>query len=178
MEQNNRCKNHGWARRLFSLSLFFSLRLKATYEGINRKDGSRLIETSYEYSNRMPVFTSEVSHKTVKENDSGHNAGTGCQKKPARKGRSGGTKDGKSVVLAFVPRLMDLHAAAHYLSVSYWVMRDLVQGGKIQAARLPCLYTYDEKLKARVAVTDGRCVRRTLIDRVDLDAFVDRLEKG
>ena len=110
-----------------------------------------------------------------KQADSGHDAGTENCDKPINKQSAAGAKDKKTVVLAFVPRLLDLHGAAHYLGVSYWMMRDLVNGGQIQAKRLPCLYTWNAQLKTRVPAKHGASVRRILIDRKDLDAFVDRL---
>jgi hypothetical protein len=60
-------------------------------------------------------------------------------------------------------RLLDLHGAAAYLGISYWTMRDLVNGGQVPSVRIP-------SARAR----DGRTIRRTLIDRRDLDAFIER----
>jgi hypothetical protein len=59
-------------------------------------------------------------------------------------------------------RLLDLNAAAYYLGLSYWTMRDLVQSGQVPTVRLP-------SPRAR----DGRAIRRTLVDREDLDRLVE-----
>lgn len=58
-----------------------------------------------------------------------------------------------------VPRLLDVNAAAAYLSVSPWTIRDLEAAGELHRVRLPL----------------GRSeVRRLLFDRLDLDRLVDR----
>jgi hypothetical protein len=59
-------------------------------------------------------------------------------------------------------RLLDLKSAGAYLGVSYWTMRDLVFGGAIPSVKIPCP-------RAR----DGRVIRRILVDRRDLDTFID-----
>jgi excisionase family DNA binding protein len=57
------------------------------------------------------------------------------------------------------PRLLDVQAAASYLSVSVWTIRDLVDAGELP----------------RVRLSVGRSeVRRLLFDRRDLDRLVDR----
>lgn len=52
------------------------------------------------------------------------------------------------------PRLVDLHEAGAYLSLSYWTVRDLVFAGKLPTVRVPG-------------------VRRILIDRHDLDRLIE-----
>ena len=52
-----------------------------------------------------------------------------------------------------VARLLNLNAAAHYLSLSYWTIRDMASRGEI-----PCV----------------RAGRRILIDRRDLDNWIER----
>jgi len=65
--------------------------------------------------------------------------------------------------LAFVPRLMDLEASGHYLSLSAWSVRELVWAGKLPVVKVPR--------------PDGAGeMRRVLIKREDLDAFIDGLE--
>jgi hypothetical protein len=64
------------------------------------------------------------------------------------------------------PRLLDVKAAAAYLSVSHWTMRALVEKGQLTPVRLPSLKHKGE---------DGR---RLLFDARDLDAFVDRVKAG
>ena len=50
-------------------------------------------------------------------------------------------------------RLLDYHAAAHYLSLSYWTIRDMASRGEIPFVRAG---------------------RRVLIDRKDLDDWILR----
>jgi hypothetical protein len=57
-------------------------------------------------------------------------------------------------------RLLDVYAAAEYLGVSMWTIRDLEAAGALQRVRLP--------------LTGQREVRRLLFDRLDLDRLVDR----
>jgi hypothetical protein len=60
-------------------------------------------------------------------------------------------------------RLLNLNQAAEYLGISYWSVRDLVQSGMLASVKLP-------SPRAR----DGRTIRRTLIDRQDLDLLVEQ----
>jgi hypothetical protein len=66
--------------------------------------------------------------------------------------------------LAFVPRLMDLEAGAHYLSVGIWTLRELIWAGMIPVVKIPR------------PSGGGEVMRRVLVKREDLDAFVDGLE--
>jgi hypothetical protein len=68
-----------------------------------------------------------------------------------------GTKDNESCA-----RLLDLRAAATYLGLSYWTVRDCVVSGMIPVVKLPC-----------PRANDGRTIRRTLIDRRDLDHLIE-----
>jgi hypothetical protein len=79
------------------------------------------------------------------------------------KGLKVGAKDTKSSALHFVPRLMSLEVAAAYCSVGYWTIRGLVQAGKLPVVEFP---RADE---------EGESIRRVLLDREDLDKFVDGL---
>ena len=69
----------------------------------------------------------------------------------------------KSSALAFVPRVMDLEASAHYLSIGVWSVRELIWAGKIPTIKIPR--------------PDGEPIRRVLILRDDLDAFIEGLPK-
>ena len=60
-------------------------------------------------------------------------------------------------------RLMDLRTAAAYLGCSYWTLRDLVVSGHVPAVRIPS-----------PRATDGRAMRRILIDTRDLDTLIER----
>jgi excisionase family DNA binding protein len=52
------------------------------------------------------------------------------------------------------PRLLDVEAAADYLGVSVWTVRDLVERGSLSRVALPA-------------------VRRLLFDRCDLDGLIE-----
>ena len=69
------------------------------------------------------------------------------------------------------PRLLDLRQAAKYLSLSYWTLRDYVLAGRIRTVQLPALMPRD-------GARPGQSLRRILIDRADLDRFVDELKGG
>lgn len=84
----------------------------------------------------------------------GHSPGTVPPETRAGAGRSGDAPDRVS------GRLLSLDAAADYLGVSYWTVRDLVASGTIPRVRLP--------------VGGARDLRRVLVDRVDLDRLVER----
>ncbi len=87
-----------------------------------------------------------------------HITGTVIMEPIENKRRVDRKPDGESGV-----RLLDLRAAARYIGVSYWTMRDLAMGGKIPIVRFPCPRS-----------GDGRVIRRVLIDRKDLDTFIDQ----
>lgn len=90
----------------------------------------------------------------------GHNAGTTMHETPANKGDQQGTTVNKTV--APLPRLLDLKAAGAYLGISYWTARTLVDTGALPTVKLPMCPR-----------SDGRVLRRILIDRKDLDALVE-----
>ncbi len=60
------------------------------------------------------------------------------------------------------PRLLDLAAAAAYLSISRSAIRHLVDGGHLSRVHLPSIGRSQNRLD------------RFLIDKVDLDAIVER----
>ena len=59
-------------------------------------------------------------------------------------------------------RLIDLHAGAARIGVSFWTFREYVLAGLIPAVDLPC------------PLNPKRRLRRRLVDVRDVDAFVDR----
>jgi predicted site-specific integrase-resolvase len=65
-----------------------------------------------------------------------------------------------------VPRLLNLHQAAKYLGCSFWTVRDYVLQGLIPVVRLP-------PLRARAGARQRKVLRRIVIDRTDLDKFVE-----
>jgi hypothetical protein len=68
--------------------------------------------------------------------------------------------------LVITPRLLNLQQAATYLGVSFWSARDYVLAGVIPVVALPAL-------RPREGDKPKRQLRRVLVDRVDLDAFID-----
>ena len=58
----------------------------------------------------------------------------------------------------FPRRLLDLDAAAAYLSVSPWTVRDLEAAGVLPRVRVP--------------LPDGRELRKLLFDKADLDRLI------
>lgn len=65
-----------------------------------------------------------------------------------------------SQALAPIPaRILDVRAAACYLGVSAWTLRDYVAAGILKRVRLP--------------LPNGGELRRLLFDRRDLDALVE-----
>jgi hypothetical protein len=71
---------------------------------------------------------------------------------------------------AGAPRLLNLHQSADYLGLSYWSVRDYVLAGAIPTVTLPAL-------RPREGARAGKTLRRVLIDREDLDAFVARCKR-
>ena len=53
------------------------------------------------------------------------------------------------------PRLLSQHEAAAYLGISYWTLRDLTFRGEVLHVKIG---------------------RRILVDRLDLDAYLDRVK--
>lgn len=64
------------------------------------------------------------------------------------------------------PRLLNMRQAAKYLGCSSWTIRDYVLQGLIPAVNLP-------PLRARTGARQRETLRRVVIDRTDLDKFVD-----
>ena len=60
---------------------------------------------------------------------------------------------------------MSLEIAAIYCSVGYWTIRGLVQAGKLPVVEFP-------------RADEEGSIRRVLLDRLDLDAFVDSLTRS
>jgi hypothetical protein len=77
----------------------------------------------------------------------------------------------RQIVAALVPRLLDVVAAAAYLGVSVWTLRDWHAAGLIEAVDLP-------PLRPREGERPKRRLRRLLFDLRDLDSFVDDLQEA
>ena len=67
---------------------------------------------------------------------------------------------------AVSPRLLNLRQAAAYLGCSYWTARDYVLQGLIPVVDLP-------PLRPRDGDRPRSTLRRVLIDKADLDAFIE-----
>jgi Helix-turn-helix domain len=80
----------------------------------------------------------------------GHTAGTTA---------GGDSERGTVIPFPLIPRLLDLEAAAAYLGVSPWTVRDLEAAGVLPRVRVP--------------LPGGRDLRKLLFDRADLDRLID-----
>ena len=67
---------------------------------------------------------------------------------------------------SITPRLLNMRQAAAYLGCSYWTARDYVLQGLIPVVDMP-------PLRAREGDRQRKTLRRVLIDRADLDAFIE-----
>jgi hypothetical protein len=89
--------------------------------------------------------------------------------------RTGTTGRDNSPPLGAVPsgipvsnqRLLSLREAAAYLACSYWSVRDWCLAGLLPTVTLP-------PLRRRAGEAPRTSLRRVLIDRADLDAFIER----
>lgn len=64
------------------------------------------------------------------------------------------------------PRLLNMRQVAAYLGCSFWTARDYILQGLIPSIDMP-------PLKARPGDRQRRTLRRVLVDRADLDAFIE-----
>jgi hypothetical protein len=67
---------------------------------------------------------------------------------------------------AIRPRLLNMRQAAVYLGCSFWTARDYVLQGLIPAVDMP-------PLRPRPGDRQRKTLRRVLVDRADLDAFIE-----
>ncbi|MEO7190069.1 MAG: helix-turn-helix domain-containing protein [Vicinamibacterales bacterium] len=72
---------------------------------------------------------------------------------------------------AVTPRLLSLKQAGEYLNVSAWTVRDWALAGRLPLIHLPAL-------RAREGDRPKTSLRRVVIDRADLDAFIESLKDG
>ena len=75
-----------------------------------------------------------------------------------------------------LPRLMNLHAAAAYIGVSYWTMRDYVLDGIVAQVALPCSRRR-KKGGAVVRRAGDIDARRVYVDRADLDRLIEKCKR-
>ena len=64
------------------------------------------------------------------------------------------------------PRLLNMRQAAEYLGCSFWTARDYILQGLIPVVDLPPLRPRDGDRRRKT-------LRRVLVDRADLDAFIE-----
>jgi len=64
------------------------------------------------------------------------------------------------------PRLLNMRQAAEYLGCSFWTARDYILQGLIPVVDMP-------PLRAREGDRQRKTLRRVLVDRADLDAFIE-----
>jgi hypothetical protein len=64
------------------------------------------------------------------------------------------------------PRLLNMRQAAAYLGCSFWTARDYILQGLIPVVDLP-------PLRPREGDRGRKTLRRVLVDRADLDAFIE-----
>lgn len=76
-------------------------------------------------------------------------------------------RPGPSAPAAGPPRLLNLRQAAAYLGLSFWTVRDYVLAGELPTVQLPAL-------RPREGDRPRQALRRVLVDREDLDAFIAR----
>jgi predicted DNA binding CopG/RHH family protein len=72
----------------------------------------------------------------------------------------------REVTEAIAPRLLNLRQAGRYLGCSFWTIRDYVLQGLIPVVHLP-------PLSARKGDRRRETLRRVVIDRADLDVFIE-----
>lgn len=64
------------------------------------------------------------------------------------------------------PRLLSMREAAEYLGCSFWTARDYILQGLIPVVEMP-------PLRPREGDRPRKTLRRVLVDRADLDAFIE-----
>ncbi len=72
---------------------------------------------------------------------------------------------------SIAPRLLNMRQAAEYLGCSFWTARDYVLQGLIPVVELP-------PLRPRPGESPRKTLRRVLVDRADLDAFIDARKRA
>ena len=94
---------------------------------------------------------------------SGHSPGTEALKDRSQSSNGHGALV-QITTAPLPPRLLDLHAAAQYLALSEWTVRELEQQGILARVRIP-LANHGE-------------LRKLLFDRADLDRLVEAWKEG
>jgi hypothetical protein len=79
--------------------------------------------------------------------------------------------DSREATEPIAPRLLNLRQAATYLGCSFWTVRDYVLQGLIPVVHLP-------PLGARSGDRQRQTLRRVVVDRTDLDIFIQSCKRG
>lgn len=113
-----------------------------------------------------PPVTAGAPTKSIQ---TGAGTGTGRAQDPARTRVNGGSGGSAGVrqtpaLAALSPRLLDLRAAAAYLGIAPWTVRELEWRGVLRRLRVP--------------LPNGGELRKILFDREDLDRLVERWKDG
>lgn len=107
-----------------------------------------------------PVSTAEAPNGATSTSLESPAPGTLRAQSPSRTRRNSGRgADALARQASALPRLLDVHGAAAYLSVSTWTLRQLVSRGVLRRVLIP--------------VANGRDLRKVLLDREDLDRLVE-----
>ena len=69
------------------------------------------------------------------------------------------------------PRLLNMRQAAAYLGCSFWTARDYILQGLIPVVNMP-------PLRPRDGDRQRKTLRRVLVDRADLDTFIETRKSG
>ena len=69
------------------------------------------------------------------------------------------------------PRLLNMRQAAEYLGCSFWTARDYILQGLIPVVEMP-------PLRPRDGERPRKTLRRILVDRADLDAFIESRKRS
>lgn len=138
---------------------------------LSKRDFDAMQERAMADSVSCELLAESVVHKyasgRLEENVEGHSRPSNQSLKKQASGvgvHKTGTS-GESAEL-IVPRLLNLRQAAKYLGCSFWTVRDYALQGLIPVVHLP-------PLRARAGARQREALRRVLIDRADLDKFVE-----
>src|SRR5262249_38620238 len=96
--------------------------------------------------------------RAVRVGENGHTSGTATQEMQASRGEKSSALV-QITCAPVVPRLLDLHAAAAYLALSPFTIRELEAKGVM--------------LRVRIPLPGHQEVRKLLFDRTDLDRLIE-----
>ncbi len=106
----------------------------------------------------MPKRSRGRPQKALSEHEAGHNPGTADANDRMNSGENRGAQALRAVA-PLTPRLLGLHAAASYLGLSEWTVRELEHSGVLPRIRVP--------------LPNQGELRKLLFDKVDLDRLIE-----